>query len=189
MSHRDRFAAILVSSLLFVVAPGMALAGAWPNERDGWTIGLNLGGGTAGVNVSGFNSDRETGGAGNFRVGYAFQNQYAVGLEGNGWTKKVDNETWSFGFGGPSFTFYPGSQGFYVRGAVGVGSVKYEAKSGSVTLSASDNGFGVLGGMGYEFRLARKFALGPQVDFSYARIDEDLSINYWNFTLGGNFYF
>jgi hypothetical protein len=43
--------------------------------------------------------------------------------------------------------------------------------------------------MGYEFRVARRFALGPQVDYSYAKIDDSLSINYWNFTLGGNWYF
>jgi hypothetical protein len=167
----------------------MALAGTWPHERDGWTIGLNLGGGTAGIDVSGYSTDRETGAAGSLRVGHAFRSEFAVGLEGNAWTKEVDNETWTFSFGGPSFTFYPGSQGFYVRGGIGVGAVKYEAQSGGVTLSASDKGFGVLGGMGYEFRVARRFALGPQVDYSYAKIDDSLSINYWNFTLGGNWYF
>lgn len=189
MSHRDRFVAIGSALFLLAVVPGMASAGAWPHERDGWTLGLNLGGGTAGVNVSGFDSGREGGAAGNLRVGYAFQNQFAVGLEGNAWTKNVDNETWTFSFGGPTFTFYPGSQGFYLRGGVGVGTAKYEAESGGVTFSASDNGFGVLGAAGYEFRLARKFSLGPQIDYSYAKVNSDFSVNYWNFTVGGNWYF
>ena len=189
MSHRDRFAAVLGLLLPLLVLPAPAGAGQWPHERSGWLLGLNLGAGTAGVNVSGYDSDREGGAAGNLRVGYAVQNQFAVGLEGNGWTKEVDNETWTFSFGGPSFTYYPGSQGFYLRGAIGAGTVKYEAESGGVTFSAKDSGFGVLGAVGYEFRLARKFALGPQVDFSYAKVNDDLSVNYWNFTVGGNWYF
>jgi len=189
MPHRDRFAAILGLSLLIAAAPGMALAGAWPHDRDGWTLGLNLGGGTAGVNFSGFDTNREGGAAGNFRVGYAFQNQFAVGLEGAAWTKNENDQTVTFSFGGPAFTFYPGSQGFYLRGGIGVGTAKWEAQDGGVTYSVSDNGFGVLGAMGYEFRLARKFALGPQVDFNYAKVNDDLSVNYWNFTLGGSWYF
>jgi hypothetical protein len=189
MSHRNRLAAILVSSLLLVVLPALALAGMWPNERDGWMLGANLGGGTAGLNVSGFDTDRETGVAGSLRFGYAFQNQFAVGLEGNAWTKSVDNETWTFSVGGPSFTYYPAGQGFYMRAVVGGGRVEYKIQSGGSSISVSDTGFGLIGGAGYEFRVARRFALGPQIDYSYSRIDSDLSINYWNFTVGGNFYF
>jgi hypothetical protein len=189
MSHRDRFAAVLGLLLPLLLVPALAGAGKWPHERDGWLLGLNLGGGTAGVNFSSVDTEREGGGAGNFRVGYAFQNQFAVGLEGSAWTKNENDQTVTFSFGGPAFTYYPGSQGFYVRGAIGAGTAKWEAESGGVTYSVSDTGFGAHGGMGYEFRLARKFALGPQVDFSYAKVNDDLSVNYWNFTVGGNWYF
>ena len=189
MSCRNRWSLILVASALLAVAPAAALAGAWPDERDGWTLGLNVGGGTAGLNVSGINFDRESGFAANIRGGYAFRNRFAVGLEGNSWSKNVDNETWTFSFGGPAFTFYPGGEGFYVRGGIGVGRVKYELTDNGITYSASDNGFGAHGAMGYEFRLAKSFALGPQADYTYSKINSDLSINYWNFTLGGNWYF
>lgn len=189
MSRRNRHFAILAALLLLIALPGLSRAGMWPNERDGWMVGMNLGGGTAGLNVPQINSDRESGAAGSFRVGYAFLNQLVVGLEGSGWTKTVEDETWRFGVGGASFTYFPLSRGFYVRGVVGGSRIKFKTPSGPTTVNADDSGFGLIGGAGYEFRLARKLAVGPQVDFSYAEIGDKISINYWNFTLGGNWYF
>lgn len=166
-----------------------SLAGSWPHERDGIVLGFNAGGGSAGINVTGVDSNREGGFGGNFRVGYAFSPQVAAGLEGNMWTKNVDNETWTFSVGGPAITYYPGATGFFVRGGVGVGTVDYSLKSGGVTLSSSDNGFGFLGAMGYEWRLGKKFALGPEFDYAHAKVNDNLSMNYFNFTMGLNWYF
>ena len=42
--------------------------------------------------------------------------------------------------------------------------MEFETQQSAVTFSASDDGFGFLLGTGYEWRLARKFALGPEVD-------------------------
>jgi hypothetical protein len=189
MSHR-RFITVAASVAALLLLPaGIATAGQWPHERDGVVLGVNLGGGSAGVNILGFDLDREGGAAGNIRVGYAFQNQFALGLEGNAWTKEVDGVTWSFSVVGAAFTYYPSGQGFYVRGGIGSGKVEIKASSGSRSVTASDTGPGLLGAMGYEWRLSRTFALGPQVDYGYAKVNDDLSINYVNFTVGANFYF
>ena len=177
------------AAVLLLALAGNSAAGQWPHERDGVFLGVNLGGGSAGVNVAGFDSDREGGAAGNFRFGYAFQNQFGLSLEGNAWTKEADGGTWTFSVGGVAFTYYPSGQGFFVRGGIGSGSMEYERNFGSTTIKVSDSGLGLLGAMGYEFRLARKFALGPQIDYSYAKIDDDVSINYVNFTIGANWYF
>jgi len=175
---------------VFLLAPTIAAqAGQWPHERDGVVLGFNLGAGTAGVNFSGYDSDREGGLAGAGRVGYAFTPELAVGLEGNFWTKEVDNETWTFNVGAATLTYYPGAKGFFLRGGVGVGTMEFSTDQGGVTLSASDDGFGFLLGTGYEWRLARKFALGPEVDYSYAKVSDDISLNYVNFTVGLNWYF
>ena len=176
-------------TLLILLSATAASAGSYPHERDGMILGFNLGGGSAGINDTGVDSNREGGFGGNFRVGYAFSPQVAAGLEGNVWTKNVDNETWTFSVGGPALTYYPGGTGFFVRGGVGVGTVDYSVDQGGVTLSASDDGFGFLVATGYEWRLGHKFALGPQFDYAHAKVNDNLSMNYFNFTVGANWYF
>ena len=178
-----------LTAALALGSAGIAQAGPWPHERDGVVLGFNLGAGTAGVNVTGVDSGREGGFAAGFRVGYAFTPELAVGLDGTYWSKDVDNETWTFDVGGASLTYYPGAKGFFVRGGIGAGSAEYATESGGVTFTASDDGFGFLLGTGYEWRLTRKFALGPEVDYSYAKVSNDFSLNYVNFTVGLNWYF
>lgn len=172
----------------FAMVPG-AHAGAWPHERDGFILGFNLGAGSAGINLGNVDSDRESGLAGNGRVGYALSPEFALGLEGNFWTREVDGETWTFRVGAITATYYPGAKNFYVRGGLGGGSMEYSVDSGGFTLTASDEGFGFLLATGYEWRLTRRFALGPQIEYSYGNIDDDLSMNYVNFTAGLNWYF
>jgi len=174
---------------LALTIPAPAMAGQWPHEREGIMLGFNVGGGSAGVTVLDINSDRESGFGGGGRIGYAFNPQWVLGLEGDVWTKEVDGETWTFSVGGPAGTYYPGGGGFFVRGGIGVGSIEYKVVSGSVTLTASDNGFGFLLGTGYEWRLTRKFALGPEIDYGYGKIQDDVSLNYLNATVGLNWYF
>lgn len=180
---------LIAAMVLGLLLPALAAAGQWPHERDGVLLGLNLGGGSAGVTVDSFDSDRETGAAASGRIAYAFDPQWAVGLEGNVWTKKVDNQTWTFSVGGVAATFYPGGSGFFVRGGIGSGRVELEVDTGSVQVTASDNGFGFLVGAGYEWRLTRKFALGPEISYAYADIADGFTLNYINTTVGLNWYF
>ena len=180
-----RSIAILAMVALFP-APAMAAA---PHERDGIVLGFNLGAGSGGVNVEGIDSERESGFGGNLRVAYAFTPQVAAGIEGSVWSRVVDDETWSFGVTALALTYYPGAGGFFVRGGIGVGSVEYGLESGGVNFSASDDGFGFLVATGYEWRLTRRFALGPQFEYGHGKVNDDLSMNYWNVTAGLNWYF
>jgi hypothetical protein len=183
------FGTFLSVIALVLLLPASASAGQWPHERDGIVLGFSLGGGSAGVTVFNVSSDRESGFGGGGRIGYAFNPEWAAGLEGNGWTKEVDGESWTFSVGGPAVTFYPGGGGFFVRGGLGVGSIEVAFESGPVTVTASDDGFGFLVGAGYEWRLTRRFALGPEISYAYAKIDDELSLNYVNTTVGLNWYF
>ena len=176
-------------TLLFAQAGLGTSALADPHERDGVVLGFNLGGGTAGVNFSGYETDREGGFAGNVRVGYAFHPELAAGFEGNLWSKDVDNETWDFSVAALALTYYPGAKGFFVRGGLGISTIEVTSESNGVTYSASDSGFGFLLAGGYEWRLSRKFALGPQVDYGYGKVNDETSMNYVNFTAGLNWYF
>jgi len=186
---RPRLGFAVLTAILTLATTSVAQAGSHPHERDGVLLGFNLGAGTAGVNFTGVDSDREGGFAGGLRVGYAFTPELAVGLDGTFWSKEVDNETWSFDVGAASLTYYPGAGGFFVRGGVGVGTMEFKTESGGVTFSASDDGFGFLLGTGYEWRLSQKFALGPEIDYSYAKVSDDISLNFVNFTAGLNWYF
>src|SRR6266571_3108387 len=108
-----RMLAVSLSVALLTLVSATAARASYPHERDGMILGFNLGGGSAGIDVPGANTTREGGFGGNFRVGYAFSPQIAAGLEGNMWTKNVDNETWTFSVGGPALTYYPGATGFF----------------------------------------------------------------------------
>lgn len=188
---RSKIVGLIALISVLTLVPTNAAQAAWPHERDGVLLGFNLGYGTANVDFVGVD-DREESLGGSFRLGYAFNPQFAAGIEGTFWTKEVvDDVTWTFNVTTATLTYYPGAAGFFVRGGIGAGSMELEMdQGGGVTTKFSDDGFGYLLGAGYEWRLTRKFALGPAVDYSHARVNElDISLNYVNFTLGANWYF
>lgn len=188
--NRNRMSLVLAAMIALTLGlSGGAWADIWEHERDGVVLGFNIGGGSAGLEVDNVgDSDRESGAAGSFRFGYAFRPEWAVGLESNAWTKEIDDETWTFSVAALGFTYYPNAAGFFLRGGIGFGSISAESDEGNFTVRYEDNGIGILGGLGYEWRLTRRFALGPQVDFGYTDVGEGVSANYVNFTAGFNWY-
>ena len=184
-----------VAISLLLAAP--AWAGSWAHERSGMVLGFNVGAGSAEAKFDGdggsISSDRESGGGGNLRIGYAISPKVVLGLETAGWSKKVEDgnvdSTWSLGVAAFGATWYPAAGGFFMRAGVGVGraEVKWDAGSG-LTASADDTGFGLTTGLGYEWRLTRRFALGPQVDLNYVDIGDGVSMNWFNVTLGFNWF-
>lgn len=88
---------VLAALLISACGATTALAGQYPQNHDGWSIGLGVGGGSAGVSVDGGgSSDREGGMTGNFRLGYPLNPKVSLALESNGWTKSEDGGTVSF---------------------------------------------------------------------------------------------
>lgn len=185
----------LVAISLLLAAP--AWAGSSAHERNGMVLGFNVGGGSAEAKIDGdgasISSDRETGGGGNLRLGYAVSPKVVLGLETSAWSKQVDegefDSTWSLGVATFGATWYPAAGGFFMRGGIGVGRAKVEVDLGDgFTASADDTGFGLTTGMGYEWRLTRRFALGPQLDLNYVDIGDGASMNWFNVTLGLNWF-
>lgn len=178
-------AAVLVAALL---VPALASADPWPQTRGpGWFVGFGLGGGSAGIEIDGFDTDREGGAAGSFRVGYTFTDQVGLGLETNAWTKEENGVTFTFSAGAATLYFYPAG-GLVLRGGVGVGTGSVEFDQGGFTVSADEDGFGVTVGAQYDFRVTRTFSIGPQVDFSWMSLDT-VDANYVNGGLSFNWYF
>ena len=183
-----RITGILVGVSLLLTAAS-ARAESYPQTRTGWFIGLATGVGNAGFASE---PERETGAAGSFRVGYALNEQWGLGIESNAWRKNVNDVTFTFNVAGPAVYFYPGSGGLVLRGGVGMGGVHASASSGSVTVSQTDSGLGFTAGAAYEFRIMRTFSLGPQIDFGWMSIDSGGSndeINYVNVGLSFDWHF
>ena len=193
------------------------VARSQPNEhaRDGFLMGFNIGGGSAQLEIDAdsvevSSDDRFGGVAGNFRIGFAVSPTLIIGLESSAWVREEEIEgfgdeltqTNTLAVGAFAATWYPGQGGFFLRGGIGFGTYQEEVASGSVTVTFRETGFGVLAATGYEWRLTRSFALGPQLDLAYVDVgdiefetidgtvvDADIKFDYVNLTVLLNWYF
>lgn len=179
---------VLAALVTTVFAASSAVAGTYPHNHNGWSIGLGIGGGSAGLSVDGApDIDREGGMTGNFRVGYPLNEQLSLALESNAWTKSENGDNVTFSATTIGVAFFP-SEGFVMRGGLGFGNSRFSSDIGGGTITYTETGFGVNAALGYEFRVARTFALGPQADFGYASFDGG-SVNWFGLGLQGTWYF
>ncbi len=177
---------LLPVALLLLGCALPARAATRPHLRDGWILGLGFGGGSAGFHVAGESTDRRFGSAGNLRAGFMVRPNLSIGLETNVWFKTIEGVDWTLDMIGGGVTWYPGDR-FFLRGAAGGGSATAEIPSGSRTESVSQDGFGATAGAGYEVRFWRSWALAPQVDFTYLRLDND-NANWVSFGCAAHWY-
>lgn len=183
-----RMLLVALTVLALGAATTAATAGTYPQNHNGWSLGFGIGGGTAAIDVDGVGtSDREGGGMGNLRFGYPLSEQLSLALEGNAWTKTENDVTVTFSATTVGVAFFP-SEGLVLRGGVGFGSTTVSADLGSVTVTETESGLGLHAAVGYDFRLARTFALGPQADFGYTTFDGG-SANWFGVGLNFNWYF
>jgi outer membrane autotransporter protein len=178
------FLPCLVTILL--LTPCVARADLHPNERGGWVVGLGLGGGSAGIHVDGESSDRQTGATGNLHGGYFLNPKVSIGVEGNMWFKTIEGVDWTFDTFTAAVALYPGD-GFFLRAGAGGGSASAEVENGSITESQSESGIGATGGAGYEIRVARSWAVVPQIDVSYLHLDS-FDANWVSFGVAAHWY-
>lgn len=178
--------AALVLALGALAAP--AFAGTHPQNHNGWSIGFGVGGGAAALDIDDVGTtDREGGAMGSFRVGYPLSEKVSLALEGNAWSKTEDDVTVTFSATTIGAAFFP-AEGLVLRGGLGFGSTTASYDAGSVTVSSTESGLGLHAAVGYDFRLARTFALGPQADFGYTTFDGG-SANWFGLGLQFNWYF
>lgn len=174
-----------VACLIMSPLPALVSAETYAHTRDGWLIGFGVGGGSAGISDA---SDRQGGVTGSFRAGYAFQPQLSLELNSGFWTKSEGGATTTFDVSGAALDFYPGEGGLVLRGGLGFGSADVSLDVGNQTLSASETGFGFLVGAGYEFRVLRSFAIGPEVEYGWTTLSS-FDTNFVNANLGLTWYF
>ncbi len=167
-------------SLVFLtclITPGLAGAKQYPHKRDGFLLGLGVGIGSAGADVSIVeNLDRETDVIGSFRIGWALVERLTLAFEFNVWRNEFRGDiatdvTWTFTLSTISATLFPGNVGFFIRGGIGVGTSSAELSQGGAKVSDTEAGLGFLAAAGYEWRVTETMAVGPQVDFAYLNIN------------------
>ncbi|HET6347755.1 MAG TPA: outer membrane beta-barrel protein [Candidatus Krumholzibacteria bacterium] len=179
---------LAMSSLVITCSMAGSARAQNPPERNGFFLGFNVGGGSAKISSD---PNREGGSDFNLRLGGAIKDDLLIGLEISSWLKDQSGTTVFFDAYTAALTYYPGNQGFFVRGGVGVGSVTVQSDlGGGVSVSKNENGFGAMAAAGYEWRLTKKFALGPQAEYVYLNIGGDLvdTANFFDATLGFNWY-
>jgi hypothetical protein len=183
---RNHLLAGIAALVLVTTIHGPAVAALHPHVRDGWILGLGIGGGSVGLSSGGQTSDRESGGTGHLRAGYILNPKVSIGFEGNFWFKTVDGVDWTFDTFTAAATFYPGD-GFTLRAGIGGGGVEAAVRSGNTTTTASETGLGVSTGVGYEIRVLRSWAVVPQVDYSYINLDS-FNADFFSFSVAAHWY-
>ena len=170
---------VRVSVLLVVLVCGLpgVVTG---QERSGFWIGFDVGGGSVGTSASGtvgsvFSADRSwSGGAAALGLGWAVNPQLLVGIETRGmsWEWWVDDmegtldATNVFGI----LTYYPGvASGFFVKGGLGGSFLTMDVEGFGGAAGNSSHGLGFTTGTGYDFYLGRGFWFTPAVNFLYGQ--------------------
>lgn len=166
-----------------------ASATTHPADRNGFMIGFGVGGASLGIKDGG---SREGSVTGNFRIGYAVRTEVVLHYEGNAWIKTFSegfgDVTWTFSTSTFAVTYFPGNAPIFLRGGIGFGTANVEVKTQGVKVSDSETGLGLLVAAGGEWRLTKKFALAPQVEFAYQDLDTLGSSNMIGGGLGFNWY-
>lgn len=82
-----------------------------------------------------------------------------------------------------ALTYFPNSEGFFLKGGAGTSSIMNEVSSGSTSTSESYYGTALLGGVGYAFWLAKSFNLCLNAEYShqfYSNINAPDNSHFWN---------
>jgi hypothetical protein len=136
---------------------------------------------------NGVSSDRIGGSGGTFRFGWVVNPKFALGLENNMCVTSDASIALAVGTSTFAASFFP-AEGLVLRGGVGAGYEGAAGESGYGAGFGADAGLGWTAGAAYEFRVARTFAIGPQIDYSHVSFT-NADLSYVNIGLSMNWYF
>lgn len=193
---------VIVAALLLFSLPMSALAELKPADHNGFFFGLGIGGGSLKLkldnNQVSVESEAETGGAVNLYLGVAISRSVLLGLSLDGWTKQYEDDftgtdaTWTFANATACVWFYP-TDYLFLKAGPSLARTELEISATGIAVTGSEEGFGIMIGLGGELRLGSKFALVPQAQYlhqNYGDIgaDTDLEANYFTITIGVAWY-
>jgi hypothetical protein len=151
-----------LSALLTVVLASTSFA-QQAQTRDGFWIGGGLGYGSLGLSCEGCADVDRTGGiSGYAKLGMTVRPNVLLGVEMNGWTKSEGDARVTLGnFSGAAYWYPMASNGLFVKAGAGYSALSADAGTGSAT----DTGFGLLGGVGYDIRMGRNMSITPVANY------------------------
>lgn len=123
--------------------------------RDGFWFSGGLGYGTLGCDNCG---SRENGISGGLSLGGTISPRLLLGIGASGWTKTDQGATLTVGLVDARVRFYPQTTGgFFLTAGAGLGSI-----TGSYGgFSSTEQGPGMILGLGYDIRVARNTSITP----------------------------
>ncbi|MEJ2719755.1 MAG: hypothetical protein P8181_01260 [bacterium] len=148
----------------------------YPDTREAFVLGLGLGWGNAGADLSIVEKvDRQNGVAGDLLLGWAARNNIVVGFEFDGWSQFFGDTRWVFNLSSVALTYYP-SGGLFVTGGLGIGTSRVEINDSSGSNIRQDRagvGYSLAGG--YEWRILEEIAVAPKLKWAYLDINGDVT--------------
>lgn len=146
---------LLGGALMSTIAAAPALA-QHPQTRSGFWFNGGLGYGSLGCDGC---DGREGGLSGGISLGGTLSQKVLIGVGTSGWTKEEFGSRLTVGTLDARIRFYTSSTGgFFLTGGVGIGSIH---ASVSGLGSATENGVGLLFGLGYDIRIGNNVSLTP----------------------------
>jgi len=148
----------------------------YSHVRDGTVVGLNFGIGWAHTDFTENGTAQSTESLsalqGGFRFGWAKSEYLMYSLDVGGWTHFEQDASNLIFTGTVNVTWFPGGQGFFVRGGAGGGFLQLERVPVGFDqrVRYQEPGWAFTAGLGYEFRLGEQFALGAAFDYRYLPI-------------------
>jgi hypothetical protein len=168
-----RLRSLVVPVALAVVGVSSPAWAGHPQERQGFWIGFGFGYGSAHGEASCEGcqgGDREGSFTGYFKLGGTLNKHVLLGMETNAWIKDEGGVTLSLGSVTGTATFYPQpSSGFFLKAGAGLSYVSTDLQDGSLSVSASKSGWGVLAGIGYDLRVGKNVSLTPCVNYYFGK--------------------
>jgi hypothetical protein len=186
---RRAFLTFALLGLISSTAVAQDAAPAQPESprRSGFWLNVGFGWGSADQNCDNCGStSSESGLSGQLALGATLSPSFLLGVESNGWYKEENSIQSTLGTLAAVAYFYPSRTGnLFVKGGVGLAS--YRFSNGN---SIDDTGVGLLGGVGYDIPLGRKFSITPVAAFQYGIMGDAngaQSLNQSVFSLGATF--
>ena len=162
-----RITSRMLGAALGLVLTAGVLQAQNPQDKHGFWIGFGAGYGSADVSCDGCgNPDRLGSVSGFLKLGGTLSQQFLLGGEFDGWTKKSSGITEYLGNASVAVHFYPSVKyGFFLKG--GGGMATYRATGSGPDISGT--GWGVIGGIGYDWRVGKNISLTPVANVYFGK--------------------
>jgi opacity protein-like surface antigen len=174
-------AALLLSCLLVtgVAVPALALDFGG-HVRDGMVVNLDLGGGwtsyTFDLAGQAIDTDAEHGLSGGLGLGWARSDALVIGLRVAYWERQFQQERTPVDasnlHGLLEVNWFPGGEGFWLKGGVGLATVDLEVRDPANPQVLGENGWSTVLGAGWEFRASDTLAAGIGYEWRHFDLGE-----------------